>query len=1438
MSISNQNQKVSRSGDGTSHQFSFDFRIAQAADLVVIVRNDTTGVAVTKTLDTHYIIPTSSVNAASGGNILFKFNTGTSTDAHYSTTDSRPQNGETIIIKRVVQLTQGVDLQAADSLPANTLEDAYDKLTFGLQQVQEQLGRALLRPASDSTTATLPDNIDLKGKVLQFNSSTGVPEAVAGLTNVATSSVDGLMSAADKSKVDGIEAGATGDQDAAEIRTLVESASDSNVFTDSDHSKLNSIESSATADQTDSEIKTAYENNADTNALTDTLLAKLNNIEANATADQTDAQIKTAYENNANTNAFTDADHSKLDGIEASATADQDASEIRALVESATDSNVFTDADHSKLNAIEAGATADQTASDIRGLGFFDTSNDGTGSGLDADKLDGQEGTYYQAASTALTTSTSFGGDVSGAYNAIVIADDSHNHVISNVDNLQTSLDAKAPLASPALTGTPTAPTASADTSTTQIATTAFVQQELAELIDSAPNTLNTLNEIAAAINDDPNFNTTVTTSLSNRLRIDVNNQSLTETQKSNATTNLGLSAVATSGAYSDISGTPSAATTGTAGLMSAADKTKLDGVESNATADQTASEIKTLYENNSNTNALTDALLSKLNAIEASATADQTASEIRTLVESASDSNVFTDADHSKLNAIEASATADQTAAEIRALVESATDSNVFTDNDHSKLNAIEASATADQTAADIRGLGFFDTSNDGATSGLDSDLLDGQHGSYYLDYSNFTNVPTLTTTLSALTDTTISSVGDNDLIAYDSSSSKFINQTPAEAGFATVATSGAYSDLSGTPTIPSTLTDLTLDLNGNELILDLDGDTSITSDTDDEIHFKIGGSDELVLDFGYLRPHTDRGLNLGSAGRKWHNLYVDQGNFVDINISDQVNSQVTTKAPFIIASTIKVANLNVDKLDDQEGSYYLDYGNFSNTPTIPTNNNQLSNGSGYLTSVPAQSFSSLTGKPTTISGFGITDAFDGAYGSLTGTPTIPTAVSDLTNDSGFITSVPAQSFSSLTGKPTTIAGYGITDALSNIADVSGGVSVTGDLTTDEVFLANSTDHKIGKVNHLYGDGIGLTTDNATVTIGAGNSSYIHYISSGGQQHFFNTHVNANGNFYVYSDAGSLIWINNRGTDHEVTLTTTTPSAARTITLPDATGTVALNESGILNLTNSGSQSEVRLYCESNNAHYAALKAPAHSDFSGDVTLTLPNTDGTLINSVGNTSIQFLGASNAHKIQFWNSTNTYTMGMDSGRSFGSIGGESTEYAIVTTMSNSDHRGFVWRDTGHTAGQGAMSLTTTGKMTVADSIRVGYGESDSVVSGTTHDLEVNGSFSAAGLAYPSSDGSNGQVLTTNGSGTLSFTTVSGGGGSSTLNGLTDVSVSSPSNGQVLKYVSAQSRWEAADETGGGGGSSTNADTVDNLHLSVVSTMPSSPNSSTIYFVTG
>jgi hypothetical protein len=85
---------------------------------------------------------------------------------------------------------------------------------------------------------------------------------------------------------------------------------------------------------------------------------------------------------------------------------------------------------------------------------------------------------------------------------------------ISTVTNLQTSLDAKAPLASPTFTGVPAAPTAAVGTNTTQIATTAYVRGEVNALINAAPGTLDTLDELAAALGDDANFAATVTTSL------------------------------------------------------------------------------------------------------------------------------------------------------------------------------------------------------------------------------------------------------------------------------------------------------------------------------------------------------------------------------------------------------------------------------------------------------------------------------------------------------------------------------------------------------------------------------------------------------------------------------------------------------------------------------------------------------------------------------------------------------------------------------------------------------------------------------------------------------------------------------------------------------------------------------------------------------------
>jgi len=224
---------------------------------------------------------------------------------------------------------------------------------------------------------------------------------------------------------------------------------------------------------------------------------KLDGIETAATADQTASEIRTLVESASDSNVFTDADHTKLNAIEAGATADQTAAEIKTLVGSATDSNVFTDADHTKLDGIETAATADQTKADIEGLGIDVPATNLTGT-IPAARL-----------STATTQAES---------------DDS-----------------------------------------TKIATTAYVVDKITTLIGGAPSTLNDLNELAAAINDDANYNSTLTTALATKLPLA--GGALTGAVTTNSTFD---------------------------GRNVSVDGSKLDGIEANATADQTAAQILT----------------------------------------------------------------------------------------------------------------------------------------------------------------------------------------------------------------------------------------------------------------------------------------------------------------------------------------------------------------------------------------------------------------------------------------------------------------------------------------------------------------------------------------------------------------------------------------------------------------------------------------------------------------------------------------------------------------------------------------------------------------------------------------------------------------------------------------------------------------------------
>ena len=194
--------------------------------------------------------------------------------------------------------TAAATFAAGSSIRAADLNACHDMVRLASQEQNQTVTTADVKDSA-ITSVKIADGTIVNTDV---NASAAIAQSKLNIAN-ATTSASGYLSATDKTKLDGIETGATGNQTNAEIRTAVEAANDSNVFTDADHSKLNAIEASATADQTDSEIKTAYENNSNTNAYTDAEKTKLSGIETSATADQTASEIKTLLNSDKLTNS-------------------------------------------------------------------------------------------------------------------------------------------------------------------------------------------------------------------------------------------------------------------------------------------------------------------------------------------------------------------------------------------------------------------------------------------------------------------------------------------------------------------------------------------------------------------------------------------------------------------------------------------------------------------------------------------------------------------------------------------------------------------------------------------------------------------------------------------------------------------------------------------------------------------------------------------------------------------------------------------------------------------------------------------------------------------------------------------------------------------------------------------------------------------------------
>ena len=217
------------------------------------------------------------------------------------------------------------------------------------------------------TTAEL-NLLDGQDQTLATTDSATFVNVTATGNVVVTGTVDGRDVAADGTKLDTLETGATSDQTASQIKAAYEG--EANAFTDAQFTKLSNIETGATADQTGAQIKTAYE--AEANAFTDSQFTKLGNVEVGATADQTGAQIKTAYE--AEANAFTDTLFTKLSTVETNA-------DVTDTV-NVTSAGALMDSEVTNLVEVKSFAASDYATATQGGTADSALQPDGDGSGL------------------------------------------------------------------------------------------------------------------------------------------------------------------------------------------------------------------------------------------------------------------------------------------------------------------------------------------------------------------------------------------------------------------------------------------------------------------------------------------------------------------------------------------------------------------------------------------------------------------------------------------------------------------------------------------------------------------------------------------------------------------------------------------------------------------------------------------------------------------------------------------------------------------------------------------------------------------------------------------------------------------------------------------------------------------------------------------------
>jgi len=358
-----------------------------------------------------------------------------------------------------------------------------------------------------------------------------------------------------------------------------------------------------------------------------------------------------------------------------------------------------------------------------------------------------------------------------------------------------------------------------------------------------------------------------------------------------------------------------------------------------------------------------------KLDGIEASATADQTASEIRTLVESASDSNVFTDADHTKLNGIETSATADQTKSDIDAL-------NINADT----LDGQHGSYYTGYTDTAVSNLVDSSPAALNTLNELAAALGDDANFSTTVNNNIATKLPLAGGTMTgqiSLGDNVKTNFGaSNDLQIYHDGSNSKIETDSGSVGDLYIASQRSGSDL-----YLRAENDIKIQPQGGENGILVQGDGGVVIYNDNGFKFETDGqganisgvldvSSKMNVAGGTDATSSDGAIRTAGGVSAAKKMYVG----TDLTVANNIAVTGTVDGRDIATDGTKLdgieasADVNV-KANWTESSSSSDafiqnkpslstvatsgsYNDLSNKPTIPTNNNQLTNGSGYITS------------------------------------------------------------------------------------------------------------------------------------------------------------------------------------------------------------------------------------------------------------------------------------------------------------------------------------------------------------------------------------------------------------------------------------------------------------------------------------------------------